>query len=91
MPQSGDPVITGLAKLLDPVVTCFTPEVARRVAELQIDPSVQRRIEELAEKCNEGTMTPEETAEYEAYVQAMDVIAVLQQQARALSMPSHTA
>jgi hypothetical protein len=45
---------------------------------------VQARIEELAEKCNEGTITPEETAEYDAYIHAMDVIAVLQKQARAL-------
>jgi hypothetical protein len=62
----------------------FTPEVAKRVAELRADPVVQARIEELAEKCNEGTITPEEMAEYDAYIQAMDVIAVLQKKAHAL-------
>jgi predicted secreted Zn-dependent protease len=74
----------GLAKLLDPVAECFTPEVAKRVAELGADPNVQARIDELAEKCNEGMMTPEETAEYDAYIRAMDVIAVLQKKARSL-------
>jgi len=79
-----DHATAGLAKILDPVAQCFTPEVARRVAELRADPAVQARIEELAEKCNEGTITPEEMAEYDAYIQAMDVVAVLQKKARAL-------
>jgi biopolymer transport protein ExbD len=38
----------------------------------------------LAEKCNEGLLTADETAEYDAYIRAMDVLAVLQHQARAL-------
>jgi hypothetical protein len=84
MSQSIDQATAGLAKILDPVAACFTPEVAKRVAELRADPDVQARIEELAEKCNEGTMTPEETAEYDAYIRAMDVVAVLQKKARSL-------
>jgi hypothetical protein len=79
-----DHATAGLAKILDPVAQCFTPEVAKRVAELRADPAVQVRIEELAEKCNEGTITPEEMAEYDAYIQAMDVVAVLQKKARTL-------
>jgi hypothetical protein len=85
-----DQAAAGLAKILDPVAQCFTPEVAKRVAELRADPDVQARIEELAEKCNEGTMTPEEIAEYDAYIQAMDVVAVLQKKARTLIVQSHT-
>ena len=84
MSRSIDQATAGLAKILDPVAQCFTPEVAKRVAELRADPDVQARIEELAEKCNEGTITPEETAEYDAYVQAMDVVAVLRHKARTL-------
>ena len=84
MSRSIDQVTAGRAKILDPVARCFTPEVAKRVAELRADPAVQARIEELAEKCNEGTITPEEMAEYDAYIQAMDVVAVLQKKARTL-------
>lgn len=84
MSQSIDPATIGLAKLLDPVAACFTLEVAKRVAELGVDPDVQVRIDALAEKCNQGTITPEETAEYDAYVHAMDVVAVLQKKARSL-------
>ena len=90
MSRSIDQATAGLAKILDPVAQCFTPEVAKRVAELRADPDVQARIEELAEKCNEGTMTPEEIAEYDAYIQAMDVVAVLQKKARTLIVQSHT-
>ena len=89
MSRAIDHATTGLAKILDPVAQCFTPEVAKRVAALRADPAVQTRIEELAEKCNEGTITPEEMAEYDAYIQAMDVVAVLQKKARTLIVPPH--
>ena len=65
MSRSIDHATTGLAKILDPVAQGFTPEVAKRVARLRADPAVQARVEELAEKCNEGTITPDEMAEYE--------------------------
>jgi hypothetical protein len=84
-----DDATAGLAKILDPVAQCFTPEVAKRVAELRADPAVQARLEELAEKCNEGTITPEEMAEYDAYMQAMDIVAVLQKKARTLIVQPH--
>jgi hypothetical protein len=84
-----DHATAGLAKILDPVAQCFTPEVAKRVAELRADPAVQARIEELADKCNEGTITPEEMAEYDASIQAMDVVAVLQKKARTLIVQPH--
>jgi hypothetical protein len=87
--QSRDQATTGLAKILDPVAQCFTPEVAKRVVELRADPAVQARIEKLAEKSNEGTITPEEMAEYDAYIRAMDVVAVLQKKARTLIAQPH--
>ena len=68
MSRAIDSATAGLAKILDPVAQCFTPEVAKRVVELRADPAVQARIEELAEKCNEGIITPEEMAEYDAYI-----------------------
>jgi hypothetical protein len=41
-------------------------------------------MEELAEKCNEGLLTPDELAEYEAYTEASTLIAILQSKARKL-------
>ncbi len=90
MSHAIDPAAIGLAKLLDPVAACFTPEVAKRVAELSADPEVQLRIDDLAEKCNQGRITPEETAEYDAYIRAMDIVAVLQKKARSLLAQSPT-
>jgi len=84
-----DDALQASQKILDPVAHCFTPEVAKRVVELRADPAVQARIDELADKCNEGTITPEEMAEYDAYIQAMDVVAVLQKQARTLIVQPH--
>jgi hypothetical protein len=37
----------------------------------------------LAERCNEGTLTPEERAEHEAYIRAIDLIGILQANVRA--------
>ena len=36
----------------------------------------------MADKCNEGQLSPEERAEYEALVRAIDFITILQSKAR---------
>lgn len=71
-----------LDEMLDPVGQCLTPAVAARIAALRADPETQERLDELADKNSEGTLTPRENAEYEAYVEALDVIAILQAKAR---------
>jgi hypothetical protein len=71
-----------LAQLLEPIEQCMTPELAQGIVELRATPAAQARLDELADKCNEGKLTPEEAAEYDDYVDAIDVIAVLQAQAR---------
>ncbi len=82
MTHAIDPATQGLATILDPVVACFTREVAQRVVSLRAAPAVQARLDLLADKCNEGLLTADEAAEYDAYIRAMEVLAVLQQQAR---------
>jgi hypothetical protein len=46
--------ITILDKVLEPVARCFTPVVAKQIAELRAEPPTQARIDELASKCNAG-------------------------------------
>jgi hypothetical protein len=76
-------------RILEPVGRCLTPEVARALVGLRADAETQARIEELADKCTEGTLSPAERAEYEAYVTAIDFLAILQAKARgALSRAS---
>jgi len=74
----GNPAIdTVLDGLLDPLTRCFDAESARRVSELRIDPALQSRIDSLAERANEGVLSEEEQAEYEAFINVGDLIAVL--------------
>jgi hypothetical protein len=86
-----DDIIPGMAvttdhrildDMLDPVGRCFTPDVAARIAALRADAAMQERLDELAEKNSEGSLTAREDAEYAAYVEALDVIAILQAKAR---------
>ena len=71
-----------LDRLLDPISRCFNPESARALAQLKADPVAQTRMGELAEKCNEGMLTPDERLEYETYMHAGNLIAILQAKAR---------
>jgi hypothetical protein len=80
MSQTLSPSI--LDRMLEPVGRSMSLEFARELVELQADPNDQARIDELAEKCNEGLLTDDERAEYERYVQAIHLIGVLQQKAK---------
>ncbi|HEY3245725.1 MAG TPA: hypothetical protein VGM03_20460 [Phycisphaerae bacterium] len=71
-----------LDRLVEPVVRTFTPEVARALAQLRADPELQARIDELAEKCNEGQLTAEEREEYDTSIRFADYLAILQAKAR---------
>jgi hypothetical protein len=73
---------SALARILDPVGRCLTPEVARALVGLRTDEETQARIEELADKSTEGTLTVAERDEYETYVTAIDFLTVLQAKAR---------
>ena len=84
MYEHTEPHSTPLARLLEPVGRCLTPDVARELVNLRADPAMQERLDELADKSTEGTLTDDEREEYETYVHAIDFIAILQAQARNL-------
>jgi hypothetical protein len=69
-------------RLLEPLARALTPGAARAVINFRADAVTQARISQLAEKCNEGELTPDERFEYEEYVRAIDFIAILQSKAR---------
>jgi hypothetical protein len=71
-----------LDRLLDPLTDTFTPEVANAVLELRADSALEARIVELRHKANEGTLTPDEDAEYKDFVEAVDLISIIQAKAR---------
>ncbi|QDV68563.1 hypothetical protein Poly24_22730 [Rosistilla carotiformis] len=55
----------------------LTPELALQFSELSTDPNFQQRLDELGAKANEGELTDQEQREYDTYIEAMDVVALL--------------
>ena len=68
-PMSGTTGGGGLDDLLEPLSRCLDDESARRV-------------EALAQRANQGSLTEEERAEYEALINAADFVAILKLKAR---------
>lgn len=71
-----------LDRLLDPLTDAFSPAVASAVLELHADSELEARIGELRRKANEGTLTPAEDVEYKDFVEAVDLISIIQAKAR---------
>ena len=78
-PMPTAPIIDSL---LDPISRCFTAETARALAEVKADDAMQKRIEELAEKANEGELSESERRDYETYIHVGNIIAILQAKVR---------
>ena len=77
-------VNSSLSELLEPLGQCLTPDVARKFAGLRAPDSVQARMDQLAGKNTEGTLSSDERAELESLVSAGTFIAILQSKARLL-------
>ena len=71
-----------LDRLLEPLTDAFTPEIASALMELRADSEMEAHIEELRQKANQGTLTPAEDAEYKDFIEALDVISIMQAKAR---------
>lgn len=71
-----------LERLLEPISGSLNVEAARKLIGLRADLRSQARVAALARKCNEGNLTPKERVEYETYILAGDLMAILQAKAR---------
>ncbi len=71
-----------LERLLEPVSTSLNDEAARKLIGLKANRKAEARVAELARKCNEGELTPAQRQEYQTYVMAAELIAILQAKAR---------
>lgn len=67
-----------------PLLKILSRDQATMIVDFHADEELQGRIEELANKANEGKLNEAERAEYQGYVQANNFIAVLQAKARHL-------
>ena len=71
-----------LDQLLDPLTDAFTADVARRVADIRADEHLQRELDRLRRKANEGALSPAEDNAYKDLVEAIDVVSIIQAKAR---------
>ena len=71
-----------LEQVLHPFVDCLTPEAARTIVALRANPAAQERLDQLAERANEGQLTAQERAEYEKFRATFHMITLLQSKAR---------
>ncbi|HVA47594.1 MAG TPA: hypothetical protein VNH11_14590 [Pirellulales bacterium] len=65
-----------------PIFSLLTHEQTRRLAELQAEAQLADRVALLADKANEGELSEAERAEYEGYIEANNLLTVLQAEAR---------
>jgi hypothetical protein len=71
-----------LDRVLDPFMDCLTPEVAKRVANLRADAETQARLDDLAQRANEGQLSPDDQATYDRFLDAFHFVTILQAKAR---------
>ena len=67
---------------VQPLLELLLPGREDAVLAAQTDQPLRDRIEELAAKSTEGTLTPDERDEYAGYVRANKFVAVLRREAR---------
>jgi hypothetical protein len=71
-----------LEVMLRPMADVFSPEFAQRLVDLRAAPELQLRMDQLAEKANEGELTDDERSDYKSMIDAASLLAVMQAQAR---------
>jgi len=70
--------------MVDPIGRLLTPEAAEEILNFRADAETQQRIDDLADKCNEGALTAEEMTEYQEIVSLFSILTVLQTRARTI-------
>jgi hypothetical protein len=73
---------TTLDRLVGPLSRCLNEQSAKRLLELHADPKLQKRVDELADRCNFGSLTAEEQVEYSRYVSFATFVGILKSKAR---------
>ena len=73
-----------MGRLMRSLGNCITPETAKKLVELKPESVLQARLDELADKCNEGLLTTNEREEYTEYVLFDTLIGYLKSRSRIL-------
>ena len=70
------------SRVIDPSNPTLTIDGAKALLQLTFTEDDHARMADLAQRCNEGTLTDEERREYQGYVFVGDVLALLKSKAR---------
>lgn len=73
---------TILDRLIEPFADCLTTVAAEKISALRADPETQARVDELADKANQGMLTEADRLEYERISAAFHFVTVMQARAR---------
>jgi hypothetical protein len=77
-----------LEGLADSVATCLDAASLRAIANLELEPRTRQRLDELADKDNEGRITQKERVEYQTFIGAKEFLGLVELRARArLGLP----
>jgi hypothetical protein len=63
--------------LLESAARCLDSQSVRALGELNLSESAKARLDLLANKANEGQLTPAEASEYDRFIELGDIIATL--------------
>ena len=69
-------------EMLDLAAGCFDVSTLNALAKLRLNPKMQARVKRLAGKANEDELTRREREEYQSYIQASELLALIQLRAR---------
>lgn len=68
--------------LISPVADCLDTPSLEALVNLRASPEAAARLDALAERANEGTLSADERSEYESCVMFTSFLGILQSQAR---------
>jgi hypothetical protein len=71
-----------LSRLIDPDKTNLSPEAARYILSMDFRSDDRRKMQELSEKAQKGTLDADEQAELDNYVRVGHLLALMQSKAR---------
>lgn len=74
--------MSALNQMLEPLSQTLSVEAAESIVALKISPRLEARVQELAERRNEGQLSDQEQAEYLGYVIGAEILSLFKLKAR---------
>ena len=87
----GETTLAILRRLIDFNQGELSNALAEAVLQIHLADSDQARLNELAAKCSQGTLTAQEAEEYDGYIAAADLLSLWQSKARQSLKPHSSA